>query len=90
MQCPNCYSTNVSVSMKQPRIVIKRPHYGILWWLLLGWVYLLYLLFVCLFKLVYWLLIGWWVSLIRAAKRRIDARTRVCVCQNCGYHWELR
>ena len=82
MICPNCNSTNISVALKQPtaRITIKKPHYGILWWILLGWIYLIYLLFVLIFKAMYWLLIGWWACLAASLEAACRGKyARLCL-----------
>jgi predicted nucleic-acid-binding Zn-ribbon protein len=86
MVCPKCGSTNVQSEQKQvanDNIKFKTGN-GCLWWLLLGWLYVLYLAL----RLVYYIFIGWWVSLIQKSKKNKEDRTVVHICQNCGYRWE--
>lgn len=86
MVCPRCGSTNVHSEQKQvtnDNIKFKTGN-GCLWWLLLGWLYVLYLAL----RFVYFIFIGWWVSLIRKNKKNKEDRTVVHICQNCGYKWE--
>lgn len=82
MICPNCGSNNINVqAVQQTQLAVK--HHGIIWWLLIGW---------------YWIPIKWLfftvpalIVKIFAPKKHILKQTTksVCVCQNCGYHWEV-
>ncbi|MBQ6332004.1 MAG: zinc-ribbon domain-containing protein [Clostridia bacterium] len=90
MVCPNCGSTNVRSEQKQiinNNVKIKRGN-GCLWWLLLGWLYILYIAVKWFFKILYFIFIGWWVALIKKNKKSEESRTVVHICQDCGHKWE--
>lgn len=81
MTCPKCGSENVTVQMVTEQQLVAK-HHGILWWVFVGW---------------WWLLIKWLVFTIPALIVKIFAPKRhkivtqhksMCVCQNCGHHWE--
>ena len=90
MICPKCGSDNVRSEQKQItniKVKMKRGS-GCLWWILLGWIYLIYVMFVWLFKALYFCCIGWWVAILKKSKQNSEARTVVHICQNCGYKWD--
>ena len=81
MQCPNCGSENVSVQMVTETQLVDK-HHGIIWWICIGW---------------WWIFIKWLVFTLPALivkifapkKQKLKQKQKsVCVCQNCGYHWE--
>ena len=89
MTCPKCGSENVKSEQKQAvHITVKKPHNGCLWWLLLGWLYIIYIVIVYLIKAVYWVCFGWWIGIIKKHKAKVESQKIVHICQNCGYHWE--
>lgn len=80
--CPRCGSRNVVVQVIN-EIELKNKHHSIIWWVLLGW---------------WWVPIKWLfltvpaliVKLFGHKKQRAVNRTRaICVCQNCGSHWNV-
>ncbi len=80
MKCPKCGSTNVNVQMVT-ETQLKTKHKGLLWWLCIGWL---------------WVPIKWFFFTIPALIVKIFApkkyklktmHSSMCVCQNCGYHW---
>lgn len=80
MKCPKCGSENVSVQMVSETKLKEKKH-GIVWWCLLGW---------------YWVPIKWLCFTIPALIVKIFKPSKyktkvvhksVCVCQNCGKHW---
>lgn len=91
--CPKCGSNNV-LSQQNLSIVnkikVKASGHGVLWWLLFGMFYLIWLCGVWIFKATYWLFIGWWVSLIKKGKEKKEREKVVHICQNCGYRWETK
>jgi predicted nucleic-acid-binding Zn-ribbon protein len=92
MICPKCGSEDVKSEQKQAvnvSVKMKRGN-GCLWWLLLGWIYLIYVMFVWLIKAMYFIFIGWWTTMIKKHKQAVESRTVVHVCQNCGYRWETK
>ncbi len=83
MVCPKCKSENVTVSVVT-ETQLKDKHHGILWWLCIGW---------------WWVPIKWLCFTLPALIVKIFAPKRqklkqthrsVCVCQNCGYRWEVK
>jgi len=91
MICPKCGSDNVRVEQKAKNISVKMKRgNGCLWWLLLGWIYLIYVMCVWLFKAMYFCFIGWWVAIIKKHNEKAGANTVVCLCQNCGNKWEVK
>lgn len=82
MTCPRCNSNNVSIQTVIDS-KLKNKHHGLLWWLFVGW---------------WWLFIKWFFLTIPAIlaklfipkKQRIKQTQRnVCVCQDCGYTWDM-
>lgn len=81
MNCPNCGSENVNVQVVTETELVKKKRHGAIWWLLVGW----------------WWVPVWWIcftlpALIVAMIRPKNYGTKVthkslCVCQNCGHHW---
>lgn len=83
MICPMCGSNNVIVqAVMESRL--KNKGHGCLHWLLIGW-WVEILLWVFLFvpKLL---------ATIFIPKRQkiVQHMTKKCVCQNCGYIWDIR
>jgi transcription elongation factor Elf1 len=81
MKCPKCGSENVSVQMVTETQLVDK-HHGIIWWICIGW---------------WWIFIKWLVFTLPALivkifapkKQKLKQKQKsVCVCQNCGYHWE--
>lgn len=83
MVCPKCKSENVNTQVIN-EVEIKNKHHGIFWWLLIGW---------------WWIPIKWLVFTIPALiikifggkkQKAVNKQKTVCVCQNCGYRWEIK
>ncbi|MBQ4424984.1 MAG: hypothetical protein II882_04535 [Lachnospiraceae bacterium] len=82
MQCPRCRSMNVNVQIvSDVRLVNK--HHGIFWWIFVGW---------------WWVPVKWIIFTVPALLAKIfipkrqkikQTNRRVCICQNCGYQWNL-
>lgn len=92
MTCPKCGSENVASEQKQAAnitVKMKRGN-GCLWWLLLGWIYLIYVAIVWIIKAMYFICVGWWLAILKKHKQSVDAKTVVHICQNCGNRWETR
>lgn len=92
LRCSHCGSNNVRSEQKQvTNISVKmKPGNGCLWWLLLGWIYLIYVMFAWMIKLFYFMFIGWWVAILKKHQQSVNARTVVHICQNCGFRWETK
>ena len=83
MVCPKWGSENVTVQMVT-ETQLKSKHHSVIWWIFVGW---------------YWVPIKWfcffWIALfakIFAPKKQKlkQAHKSMCVCQNCGNHWEIK
>lgn len=83
MICPKCGSTNV-ITQAINEVKIKNKHHGFFWWLLVSW---------------WWIPIKWLVFTLPAllvalfGKKRqkaVNKQKTVCVCQDCGYRWDLK
>ena len=81
MKCPKCGSESVTVQMVS-ETNLKTKHRSVLWWIFVG---------------LWWLPIKWFfltvpaliVKLFRPKRYKTTTTHRsMCVCQNCGYHWE--
>ena len=82
MICPKCKSESVNVQVVAD-VELKNKHHGILWWLFIGW---------------YWVPFKWLVLTLPALLAKIfipkrqkikQTEHKVCVCQSCGYQWEI-
>ncbi|MBQ6293968.1 MAG: hypothetical protein IJK77_08970 [Lachnospiraceae bacterium] len=83
MVCPKCGSQYVNVQMVN-EAQLKNAHHSIFWWVFVGW---------------WWVPVKWIVFTFPALlfkifghkKQKIVNKTHtVCVCQNCGYSWEIK
>ena len=82
MICPKCDSNNVNTSVIN-EVTLKNQHHGIIWWLFVGW---------------WWVPIKWLVFTVPALilalfghkkQKAVNKQKTVCVCQSCGYRWNL-
>lgn len=83
MKCPKCGSENVNVQVVS-ETHLKQKHHSIIYWILIGW-WLSLFLWVCLTlpKLIY--------NIFRPKKYKTKIINKsICVCQDCGYHWEVK
>lgn len=103
--CPNCQSGNVSIQMQQENfggITVTKStmsyrvsSHGYLWWLFIGWWWWIVDIFIWIFAFIPRLLYG----LVQKRKHGFGKSVSVtknnirykkfCVCQNCGYHWNI-
>ena len=92
MICPRCGGSSVSSEQRQAvnvSVKMKRGS-GCLWWLLLGWIYLIYVMFVWTFKIMYLICIGWWVAILQKRNKEKYNNAVIHICQNCGNRWETK
>lgn len=82
MICPRCKSENVTVQVVT-NVELKNKHHGLLWWVFVGW---------------YWVPLKWLFFTLPALLAKIfipkrqkikQTERKVCVCQSCGYQWEI-
>ncbi len=89
VKCPKCGSTQVQLSS------VSSKH-GFLWFLLLGWVYLIIIPIKWLIGLTVLVLIDWWMAIIKKAqnkgyiwkcKRWFSGKKKYYYCHNCGHNF---
>ncbi len=82
MICPKCQSPNVNTQIVQD-IDVKDKHHGVLWWICIGW----------LWVPIKWLFFTLPALIIKVfghkKKKVITTQKTMCVCQNCGYSWQM-
>ena len=90
MTCPKCGSNYITSEQKYGNITVKAKSksHNFLWWLLLGWAFVIYKAVTFIFKAIYFVLIGWWVKLLKKRSQKRKEQTVVHICQNCGHRWE--
>ncbi len=85
-KCPNCGSTHVQLSNEESK-------HGFFFFLFLGWLYLIWILFKWMIGIIVFLLYDWWVAIIHAAKGKghvwqckklFSGRRRIYYCHDCG------
>lgn len=84
MICPQCGSSNVNVQVVTETKLKKKGH-GLAWWIFVGWWWWIFEIFLWLFLTIPRLIIAF----LRPTKYKTETTHKsMCVCQNCGYHWE--
>lgn len=82
MVCPKCGSQNVNIQVVTES-ELKNKHHSIVWWIFVGW---------------WWIFIKWLVFTVPALIVKIfggkkqklkQTEKSVCICQNCGYKWDI-
>ena len=85
-KCPRCGSDRVQLSL-------ERSKHGCFWFILLGWVYLLILLFRWVIGLLLFVLWDWWMAIIHRisgkghiwqCRKWFAGTRRVYYCHDCG------
>ena len=88
-KCPKCGSTNVQVSS------VNSKH-GCLWFLLLGWVYLILIPIKWIIGLAVFIFIDSWMSIIKKAqgkgyvwkgKRWFSGKNKTYYCHDCHHNF---
>ena len=83
MTCPKCKSENVSTQVVNT-VKLKNKHHGILWWLLGGWIW-------WIFKWLFFTIPALIFAIFGSKKQKaVNKQKIVCVCQSCGYSWDLK
>ena len=80
MTCPKCGSSNINVQMVS-ETKLKKKHHGIIYWICFGWLIEIFLwIFLTLPMLI--------IAIFRPKKYKTKTKHKsMCVCQNCGNHW---
>ena len=85
-KCPRCGSNHVQLS-------IEKSRHGCLWTLLLGWIYILWVLIRWLVGIVLFFLWDWWTAILHAfmgkghvwqCRKWFSGYKRVFYCHDCG------
>lgn len=86
MVCPKCGSSNVNVQIVNEQKIVKNKH-SVLYWVFIGW----------WFNPIVWFIKWFFFTLpaiifklfgIGGKKKQIkNIQKSVCVCQDCGHHW---
>ncbi len=83
MVCPRCNSQNVRGDIIN-EVTLKNDHHGIIWWIFVGW---------------WWIFIKWIVFTVpalifaifgRKKQKAVNKQKVMCLCQDCGYKWEMK
>lgn len=88
-KCPRCGSTQVQLSNETSK-------HGCLWFLLFGWMYVIYV--ICRWVIGFYVFIfyDWWMALIKRAsdkghvwqsKRFFSTKSRLFYCHACGHNF---
>ena len=83
MKCPKCKSEDVRIELVTES-KLKNKHHSVLWWIFVGfwWIPIKWLIFT-LPALIF--------SIFKPKKQKIvNKQKKVCVCQSCGYSWDLK
>ncbi len=90
MTCPKCGGTKVQLSD------VKSKH-GCLWFILLGWLYILWVLIKWSIGVLVFLLFDWWLSIVYSSKGKqylwhckkwFSGKTCYYYCHDCGYNFK--
>ncbi len=90
VKCPHCGSNNVQFSS-------ERSKHGCLWFLLFGWLYILWILCKWMIGLLVLLLWDWWVAIIVSltgkgyiwkCKGWFSGTKKIYYCHNCGHNFK--
>lgn len=80
--CPKCGSTNVNVTFVQDQ-KLKNDHGSCLYWLLIGWWW----------KPIKWFLFwlpSFFALFFPKKQKLVTKNKKTCICQDCGYSWEIK
>lgn len=83
MKCPKCKSEDVKIELLN-EAQIKTKHRSFFWWLCVGiwWVPIKWLFFTLPAAII---------AIFKPKKQKIvNKQKKMCVCQSCGYSWELK
>ena len=90
VKCPKCGSTEVQLSS------VSSKH-GCLWFILLGWVYLITIPIKWIIGLAVLCFVDWWMAIIKKkqgkgyiwkSKRWFSGKKKVYYCHSCGHNFK--
>lgn len=88
-KCPKCGSTRVQLSHVE-------SHPGCLWFLLLGWIYLLWVWMKWCVGILIFFYLDWWLAILQKvrgkgyiwkSKRWFCGRTKLYYCHDCSHNF---
>ena len=88
-KCPKCGSNKVQLSN-------ERSKHGCLWFLLLGWIYVFWVICKWMIGFMIFMCWDWWVAIIKAvmnkghvwqSKKWFSGKKQVYYCHDCGYNF---
>ena len=83
MNCPKCKSEDVRIQIAS-EVEIKDKHHSFIWWLLVGWWWVP-------IKWIFFTLPALIIAVLKPKKQKaINKQKKLCVCQSCGYSWEIK
>lgn len=89
-QCPKCGSTHVQLSNVESK-------QGCLWFLIFGWIYLIWIPIKWCIGLVVFICIDWWMAIIKKkqgkgyvwrSKRWFSGRNKTYYCHDCSHNFK--
>ena len=89
VRCPKCGGTKVQLSDETR----KR---GCIYFILLGWVYLLWVMFKWMIGMMIFFCSDWWMAIVHKvagkghvwqSKRCFSGRSKIYFCHDCGYNF---
>lgn len=84
MVCPKCNGESISIQIVNEAELVTK-HHGIIWWILIGfWWIPMKWLFLTIPALIF--------KIFGIGKRHKikNIEHKKCVCQSCGYTWEIK
>ena len=88
-RCPKCGSTKVQLSNESSK-------HGCLWFILLGWFYLIWAIFKWMIGFMILCCYDWWMAIVKKAsgkghvwqsRRWFSNRRRIYFCHDCGHNF---
>ncbi len=89
MKCPKCGGEHVQISN-------ERSNHGCLWFILLGWVYLIWIMIKWMVGITILLLFDWWMAIIKACQKKgyiwhckkwFSSTNKIYYCHDCGHNF---
>ena len=89
-KCPKCGGEQVQLSD------VSKKH-GCLWFILLGWIYVFWVMFKWTIGFMLLICLDWWMAIIKAAqnkgyvwqsKKWFSGKTQYYYCHDCGYNFK--
>ena len=88
-KCPKCGSSKVQLSNEESK-------HGCLWFLLLGWIFVVWMLIKWIIGLIIFFVYDWWMAIIHTvlkkghvwqSKKWFSGRRKIFYCHDCGHNF---